>query len=130
MTTAGAVVLRTLVTAALAWLVGWLVSLTSDDAVGADLGPGLAAFTAVLAVALVWSFVDARRRWTWVRTVLVWLVVGALLGLVAALTAQGLRDGIDTSVLVSDRGFVPFATVLTGLPAVIGAGLGRAARPH
>lgn len=122
------ILVRTVVTGALAWLAGWLMVLAAgDDSGGANIGAGLAAFAVVALVALVWTFVDVRRDGRWVRTVLVWVAVGVLLALLSAMNAQGWTVRPDVEVLLQDIwGFLGFLSCLAAVPAGLGASAGYA----
>ncbi|WP_312718225.1 hypothetical protein [Mobilicoccus sp.] len=125
-----AVVVRALVTGAIAWVVGWSLTLfDSGEVVGANIGAGLVAFAAVAVVSLVWSCLDARHGWGVGRVVLTWLVVGLALGLVGAFQAQGSVGPFDPHVLRSDLvGLSVFGVGLTTVPALVGAVVGRSFR--
>lgn len=115
---------------AIAWVVGWSLTLfDSGEVVGANIGAGLVAFAAVAVVSLVWSCLDARHGWGVGRVVLTWLVVGLALGLVGAFQAQGSVGPFDPHVLRSDLvGLSVFGVGLTTVPALVGAVVGRSFR--
>ncbi|OFS13073.1 hypothetical protein [Kytococcus sp. HMSC28H12] len=105
------------------------------------LGTGLVVFALVAVVALAWSFLDGRRGRNVLAVVIVWLVVGLLLGVVAAFNAQGFAWPPDRTVLTSDlRGLPPSAVPPRDIAASgeISAGqrvsfqwkVGRAVRLH
>ena len=88
---------------------------------GARRPPG----AALALVALVWSFLDARggRSVSWV--LLVWAVVGLVLGALGALQAQGLDGPLDRGILLDDlKGLPLMGGLLTLVPALVGAMVG------
>ena len=125
MKTLGAVLLRIVVTAVLAVLAGWATTVAGAGASDDGLGAGLVAFAALALVALVWSFLDARggRSVFWV--LLVWAVVGLVLGALGALQAQGLDGPLDRGILLDDlKGLPLMGGLLTLVPALVAAMVG------
>lgn len=125
-----AVVVRTIVLAGLAWLTSWVVDLgMSEEEAGANIGGGLIIFAVIIVVSFVWALLDTRSTGAWLRTALVWLAVGVLVGVLAALQAQDFSASLDGDVLISDLTSVtPFIAGLVVVPAALGALLGRALR--
>lgn len=126
-----AIVVRVLGLAAATWLAFWGGNL-GYEGVGANIGAGILGFIALILLSLVWSFVDGRRSGRRGQTIGRWLVVGAVMGVLAAFQAQSFswgEHGIDTDVLLSDlRGLTPFTVGLVAVPALIGTLVGGATR--
>lgn len=125
MKTLGAVLLRIVVTAVLAVLAGWDTAVAGAGASDDGLGAGLVAFAALALVALVWSFLDARSGRSVFWVLLVWAVVGLVLGALGALQAQGLDGPLDRGILLDDlKGLPLMGGLLTLVPALVGAMVG------
>lgn len=125
-----AVVVRTLLLAGLSWLTYWVVDLgMSEEEAGANIGGGLLILAVVIVVSSVWALLDTMSTGAWLRTALVWLAVGVLVGVLAALQSQDFSADLDRDVLISDLTSVtPFIAGLVVVPAALGALLGRALR--
>jgi len=127
------VIVRALVVAVLAFLVGWVTNLLSDDGT-ANIGAGLFALLTVLVVAFVWALRDARRD-ALARVLVRWAVVGVLVGLGFAVLPQvGSDEFFSLDTYLSDvPGSAPVGLALTlGAAAVgglVGALLGRRSTP-
>jgi len=115
------VVVRTLVLAAM-----YVVTLVVMDRSGTTdpLGFGLLLFLLWVLVALVWGGIDGARHPAG-RSLVVWLVVAAAMGVVLILGTVIIEgnDGLDGSV-----GTIIFTVVLIGVPAAIGVGIGTTVR--
>lgn len=124
-----ALIVRVAVTAALAWLaLEAMLRTEGEEVVGANIGAGLAAFLVVAVVSLVWSFLDARGGRSWLATVVLWGLVGLVLGLLASLRVH-LTGGLSVDVMSDDLpGSLVFGLVLAGVPAALGAAVGAALR--
>lgn len=122
-----AVVVRTLLLAGLSWLTYWVVDLgMSEEEAGANIGGGLLILAVVIVVSSVWALLDTMSTGAWLRTALVWLAVGVLVGVLAALQAQDFSADLDRDVLISDlTSLTPFIAGLVVVPAALGGLLGR-----
>ncbi|STX13359.1 Uncharacterised protein [Kytococcus sedentarius] len=73
----------------------------------------------------MWSFLDARSGRSVFWVLLVWAVVGLVLGALGALQAQGLDDPLDRGILLDDlKGLPLMGGLLTLVPALVGAMVG------
>lgn len=146
------IALRVVVLAAAAAAVITLADLGMSEAeAGANIGAGLLAFATIMAITLVWSFVDGRRaprtgisaaagerdaagapaprQASLTARVLWWAVVAVLLAALAPLQAQGFTPPFDATVLASDAvNLAPFHLGLVGIPAALGLALGALTR--
>ncbi|MBM6545110.1 hypothetical protein JNO54_03005 [Janibacter sp. YIM B02568] len=72
------------------------------------------------------SLLDTMSTGAWLRTALVWLAVGVLVGVLAALQTQDFSADLDRDVLISDlTSLTPFIAGLVVVPAALGGLLGR-----
>lgn len=123
------VLLRAIVVALLAVVVGFGTNMLSDDGT-ANIGAGVLAFLAVIIASFVWGLVDARRD-ALGRVVARWVFAGVIVGLAFAVLPQvGSDEFFSVSTYLSDVPFsATFGFVLTlaaaGLGAAVGALLGR-----
>ncbi len=123
------VLVRALVLAVLAFVVGFLTNVLSDDGT-ANIGAGLFAFLVVVVGSFVWALRDARRD-TLARVLVRWVLVGVVVGLGFAVLPQvGSDEFFSLSTYLSDLpGSAPFGLALTlgaaAVGALVGALLGR-----
>lgn len=103
-----------------------IMAVSGDDG-GANIGAGLIAFAAVLAVAAIWGFVDGRSAPLVPDVLGRWAIVAILVGAASVVVmALGESDG-GLEVILSDLLNVStFVAVVIGVPAIIGAALGAA----
>lgn len=105
------------------YVVALVVADTSDSTDA--LGIGLMVFLAFVLIAIVWGVVDGRRGPAG-QAIVVWLLVGAALGVVTALAIL-VRESADAFASDLASG-VPFFAILVGVPAAVGVGIGALLR--
>jgi hypothetical protein len=105
---------------------GVLLALHRTDGEDA-LGVGLLYFLLVALLALTWAAVDAARQDV-ARTIVVWVLAGAFVGLGIPLTAAVLEPDSSLSLAEEVRDGFVFLVLLVAVPALVGAAVGAVVR--
>lgn len=119
-----AVLIRAIVLVVVIPLVGWVVGATTGGH-DANIGAGLLAFAAAIAVSGIWGFLDGRQAGSLGGMLLRWALVAvlAVLGLIAYSVIRNAGGGVPTASSI-DLAF--FFLGLIAVPAFIGVAIGHA----